>query len=213
MIIDIYNQQNKKIETIDLPDNVFKIKWNPDLVWQTAMVMNANSRQVVAHTKGRGEVRGGGKKPWRQKGTGRARAGSIRSPLWKGGGVTFGPTKERNFKRKINKKMKRLALLSLISKKIKDSELKIIDNLDIKSFKTKEAVKIINNIFPERKSLIVVSEKDDSNLKRAFRNIEKIKYLSVNLLNVIDLLNHKYILIEKEAIKGLAQKIEPKTMA
>ena len=137
MTVDIYNQQNKKVDKMELPDNIFNIKWNPDLVWQTAMVMNANRRQILAHTKDRGEVKGGGKKPWRQKGTGRARAGSIRSPLWKGGGVTFGPTKERNFKRKINKKMRRLAFFSLISKKIKDSELKIIDSLDINSFKTK----------------------------------------------------------------------------
>ena len=207
MTVDIYNQQNNKVDKMELPDNIFNIKWNPDLVWQTAMVMNANRRQILAHTKDRGEVKGGGKKPWRQKGTGRARAGSIRSPLWKGGGVTFGPTKERNFKRKINKKMRRLAFFSLISKKIKDSELKIIDSLDINSFKTKEAIKIINAIFPEKKGLVVVSQKDNLNLKRAFRNIEKIKYLPVNILHVLDLLNHKYILIEKEAIKGLAQKL------
>ena len=201
MTVDIYNQQNNKVDKMELPDNIFNIKWNPDLVWQTAMVMNANRRQILAHTKDRGEVKGGGKKPWRQKGTGRARAGSIRSPLWKGGGVTFGPTKERNFKRKINKKMRRLAFFSLISKKIKDSELKIIDSLDINSFKTKEAIKIINAMFPEKKSLVVVSQKDNLNLKRAFRNIEKAKYLPVNILNVLDLLNYKYILIEKEAIE------------
>ena len=206
MTVDIYNQQNNKVDKMELPDNIFNIKWNPDLVWQTAMVMNANRRQILAHTKGRGEVRGGGKKPWRQKGTGRARAGSIRSPLWKGGGVTFGPTKERNFKRKISKKMKHLALFSLISKKIKDSELKIVNSLDINSFKTKEAIKIINAMFLEKKGLVLVSQKDNLNLKRAFRNIEKVKYLPVNMLNVLDLLNHKYILIEKEAVRDLAEK-------
>ena len=206
MTVDIYNQQNNKVDKMELPDNIFNIKWNPDLVWQTAMVMNANRRQILAHTKGRGEVKGGGKKPWRQKGTGRARAGSIRSPLWKGGGVTFGPTKERNFKRKISKKMKHLALFSLISKKIKDSELKIVNSLDINSFKTKEAIKIINAMFPEKKGLVLVSQKDNLNLKRAFRNIEKVKYLPVNMLNVLDLLNHKYILIEKEAVRDLAEK-------
>lgn len=203
MPIEVYNQQNNKAGTTDLPEKIFNTKWNPDLVWQVAVSFAANQRKVIAHTKGRGEVRGGGKKPWRQKGTGRARAGSIRSPLWKGGGVTFGPTKERNFKKKINKKMKRGALLSLISKKNRDSELKVIDSLDIDSYKTKMAVGIINKLFPPNKSLLVVSEKNNSNLKKALRNIEKVKYLPVNMLNVLDLLNYKYILIEKEAVKRL----------
>lgn len=212
MFVNIYDKNGKEIEKgqFQLPEKIFNIKWNPDLVWQVAVSMMSNQRKVIAHAKTREEVRGGGKKPWRQKGTGRARAGSIRSPLWKGGGVTFGPTKERNFKKKINKKMKRGALLSVISKKNKDSEIKVIDNLNIDSFKTKEAAAIINKLFPERKSLLVISEKNNSNLKKAIRNIKKVKYLPVNMLNVLDLLNHKYMLIEKEAIKGLVEKFQPK---
>ncbi len=114
MKADIYNQQNQKIGEADLLNKIFNIKWNPDLVHQVLTVQLANRRQVLAHTKGRGEVRGGGRKPWRQKGTGRARHGSIRSPIWKGGGITFGPTKERVFARKINKKMKIVILTGLI---------------------------------------------------------------------------------------------------
>ncbi|MBI3638443.1 50S ribosomal protein L4, partial [Candidatus Wolfebacteria bacterium] len=137
MKVDVFDKQNNKVGTIDLPDGIFAVKWNPNLVHQALMAQLSNSRQNLAHAKGRGEVRGGGKKPWKQKGTGRARHGSIRSPLWRGGGATFGPTKEENFKRKINKKMRRLAVLSVLSRKFKENELKVVDNFETGDLKTK----------------------------------------------------------------------------
>ena len=122
MQIDLYNAGGSIIGKADLPEKMFGQKWNPDLVHQVLAAQESNARKPLAHAKGRGEVRGGGKKPWRQKGTGRARHGSIRSPLWKGGGVTHGPTKERNFEKKINKKMRRAALFSILSRKTKEQE-------------------------------------------------------------------------------------------
>ena len=128
MKVDVYNKENEKVGTTDLPDTVFSASWNPDLVHQAVVAQQANSRQTVAHTKDRSDVRGGGRKPWRQKGTGRARHGSIRSPLWKGGGVTFGPRTERRFRKSINTKMRRGALFSTLSRKYQDGEVTIIDS-------------------------------------------------------------------------------------
>jgi large subunit ribosomal protein L4 len=162
----------------------------------------ANSRQVIAHTKGRSEVRGGGRKPWRQKGTGRARHGSIRSPIWRGGGVTFGPTKERVFKKKINKKMKRKALFMVLTSKIKDDELILLDKLEIKEPKTKPMAKMMENILKKKqKSVLVVIPKKDENIARANKNIPYTKTIWADSLNVLDLLSFKYLLMPKEAIK------------
>ena len=136
MKTDLYNQAGEIINQVELPDQVFGLKINSDLLYQAVMAQLGNSRQVLAHTKGRSEVRGGGKKPWRQKGTGRARHGSIRSPIWKGGGVTFGPTKERNFSKTINKKMKRKALFMALSSKVTDQQLMVFDHLSIEKPKT-----------------------------------------------------------------------------
>ena len=144
MLMDVLNKQNEKAGTIDLPEKIFGVKWNPSLVHQVLMVQLANRRESIAHTKGRGEVRGGGKKPWKQKGTGRARHGSSRSPIWKGGGVTFGPTKEKKYARKINKKMNRSAIFSVLSRKMEDKEIKIIDGFDREIKKSKEWGKILN---------------------------------------------------------------------
>jgi len=143
MKVSVYDQQGKEIGTTLLPKEIFDVKLNPDLVHQVATSQMANRRQVIAHTKDRGEVRGGGKKPWRQKGTGRARHGSIRSPLWKGGGVTFGPTKERNFKKIIPKKMKRKALFMVLSAKAKENLLIILDTLKLPLPKTKVISQIL----------------------------------------------------------------------
>jgi len=199
MTVDIFDQQNNKIGTTELPDKIFAVKWNPDLVHQALMVQLANRRQNLAHTKGRSEVRGGGKKPWRQKGTGRARHGSIRSPLWKGGGVTFGPRKERKFTKKINKKMKRLAIFSILSKKIKDNELKIIDKFDIPTKKTKEYYKILKNLVDLRsKTLLIPSS--TNNIHKLITNIKNVDAISAQSLNVYDLLKNKNIILEKEAI-------------
>jgi large subunit ribosomal protein L4 len=200
--INTYNTEGKKIGTAMLPPEIFDIEINADLIHQVVVAQLANSRQVIAHTKGRSEVRGGGRKPWRQKGTGRARHGSIRSPIWRGGGVTFGPTKERVFKKKINKKMKRKALFMVLTSKIKDDELILLDKLEIKEPKTKPMAKMMENILKKKqKSVLVVIPKKDENIARANKNIPYTKTIWADSLNVLDLLSFKYLLMPKEAIK------------
>ncbi len=185
-----------------MPPEIFDVKINPDLIQQAVITQRANARQILAHVKDRSEVRGGGKKPWRQKGTGQARHGSIRSPLWKGGGVTFGPRKERIFKKKINKKMKRKALFMVLTSKVKDNELILLDKLELKEPKTKLMTEVLKNIFKENnKSVLVVIPKKDENIIRAIRNIPKTKILRADSLNVLDLLSFKYLLMPENAIK------------
>lgn len=200
MKIDVYNQQNDKVDKVDLPERIFGVKWNPDLVHQALLAQLANSRLPWAHAKGRGEVRGGGKKPWKQKGTGRARHGSIRSPIWKGGGVTFGPLKEKKFARKINKKMKRLAIFSVLSKKAKDNELKVIDEFKIDAKKTKEWEKILKNISGPKLSALLIPVAAKKNIHQAVANIKNTKAISPYSLNVYDLMKCKNIVLEREAI-------------
>jgi large subunit ribosomal protein L4 len=202
MTIDVFDQENKKVGNIDLPDNIFKVKWNPRLVHQVLRVQLANARKPLAHTKTRAEVRGGGRKPWRQKHTGRSRQGSSRSPLWVGGGITFGPRKDRKFEQKINKKMKLKALFSTLSKKIADDELKVIKTLEIKNHKTKEIASMLKNFFGKKlpSILIVAASKRDRNIFLAGRNLPKVKVIRSNSLNLYDCLAYKYVFFEKESI-------------
>ncbi len=208
MTVDIFNVQNSRVGTMDLPERIFGVKWNPELVHQVLITQLANRRQPWAHTKRRGEVRGGGRKPWRQKGTGRARHGSIRSPLWKGGGVTFGPTKEKIFAKKINKKMRRLAIFSILSKKIQDNELKIIDKFDKvlasegNLRKTKEWQKILKNLVDLRSRVLLIPAALN-NIHQAVKNIKKVDAINSQSLNVYDLLKAKNIILEKEAVKEI----------
>lgn len=198
----VYNLQGQSIGEIDLPDNVFAAKWNPDLVHQALRTQMANARSPWAHAKDRSEVRGGGKKPWKQKHTGRARHGSIRSPLWKGGGVTHGPLKEKDYSLKINKKMLRGAIYSVLSKKLADQELKVVDSLRLNSHKTKElalALKSISN----KMSALLVPAKGNKEIYMASANIPKVKSLSANSLNVKELLQYKNVLIDKEAVQEI----------
>jgi len=146
MTVQCYNQSGEKIEKIALDEKIFGLAWNSDLVHQVAVSMQANKRTPIAHAKTRGEVRGGGKKPWRQKGTGRARHGSSRSPIWVGGGVTFGPRNIRNFSQKINKKMKTKALFMCLSDKVANNLLTVLDDVKIEAGKTKEIVGVIKNL-------------------------------------------------------------------
>jgi large subunit ribosomal protein L4 len=197
----VVNKENKKIEDIQIPESVFGVKWNSALVHQALCAFLGNTRQNLAHTKGRGEVAGGGKKPYAQKHTGRARASSIRSPLWIGGGVTFGPTKERDFTKKINKKMKRLALFSLLSKKMKDGEIVFVDSLALETPKTKAVVRTLDTIFGDKKkSVLIIPERVNTTVARAGKNIEKTRVMKPDALNVYECLSHKYILIEKSAV-------------
>ena len=206
-IVKIYNQEGKEVSELKLNEAIFDLPWNADLVHQAVRVALANQRQVLASTKIRSEVRGGGKKPWRQKGTGRARAGSIRSPLWKGGGVTFGPTSERNFKLKINKKMAKKAFLIALSGKVRDNELIVLDELKLPISKTKEMAKIIAN-FPKVKNGLLVLLKDDKyeDIKKAGRNLPNIRVVNLDNLNILDILKYKYLIFIKEGIEYLNKK-------
>lgn len=201
MKIVIYNQQGKEVGQVALPKEIFSLDINPDLLHQVVVSQMANRRKPVAHTKTRGEVRGGGRKPWRQKGTGRARHGSIRSPIWRGGGVTFGPRKTRVFKKKINKKMKRLALLMALSAKANNNLLVLVDKLRIEKPKTRLMEKILSNLPCKKKSSLVVLPEIDRNIIKAISNIPKVDVIQVKQLNALDLLSFKYLILPKEAIK------------
>lgn len=202
----LYNQKGEEVGTTLLPKEIFNVKINSDLVHQVMVSQMANRRKVVAHTKGRGEVRGGGRKPWRQKGTGRARHGSIRSPLWRGGGVTFGPRKEKIFKKKIPKKMKRKALFMVLSGKFKNNLLIILDKMKLEKAKTKFLVQLFENLRAKIKNLkegnVLIALPDyDKDVILAARNLSEIDTLWARDLNVLDVLSSKYLILPKDSIK------------
>lgn len=203
MKIDVYNQNGQVQGSATLPKEIFDVKFNADLVHQITVSLSANKRQISAHAKTRSEVRGGGKKPWRQKGTGRARHGSIRSPLWKGGGVTHGPRKERIFEREVPKKMRRIALFMVLSQKLKDNQLVVLDKFDLEKGKTKEMANIIQKLPCNNENTLIALPNYDKKTFLASRNIKKISIEDARNLNVLDLLNSKYLLITKESIKTI----------
>jgi len=202
----LYNQKAENIGKVELPDSIFNLKMNNDLVHQIVTSLRSNKRQVIAHAKGRGEVRGGGKKPWKQKGTGRARHASIRSPIWKGGGATFGPTKERNFKKKINKKMARRALFMVLSSKAKDKQLLILDSVKLENPKTKEMALIMKNFSVlmgnSPKALLVLPLMED-NIKRSTKNLTNLSAVEARNLNPLEILSHKYLVLVKDSVDAL----------
>jgi large subunit ribosomal protein L4 len=213
MKTDLYNFQGEKIGEIELPE-IFNIEFNPALVHQVLRWHQLNTYYPYAHTKTRGEVRGGGRKPWPQKGTGRARHGSIRSPIWKGGGVTFGPRKEEKKQIKINKKMKKRALLMTLSEKLRQNLLKVIDKIEPKEYKTKEFDKFFSKFLQPRKtkkkkeSALLVIESDKPEIYRSVRNLPYADAISARNLNLIELLNHKYLFLTKDSINELMKRFQ-----
>ena len=200
--VDVLDMKGKKVKDIELNENVFGIDVN-DIVVHTALVnFLANQRQGTQSTKTRAEVRGGGRKPWRQKGTGRARQGSIRAPQWMKGGIALGP-KPRSYKYAIPKKMRKLALKSVLTSKVEEKELIVVDKLELKEIKTKEMVKVLNNL-NTKKALIVLSEKN-LNVQASARNIENVKTTLVNTINVFDLLKYDNLVVTEDAIKKLEE--------
>ncbi len=199
---DVYNKKGEKAESIKLNELIFNVNVNPDLIKQVYISLLSSARHPVAHTKTRGEVSGGGIKPWRQKGTGRARHGSIRSPIWIGGGTTFGPRNERNFERKVNKKQKQKALFMVLSAKLNDGEIYFIDDLNFDEFKTKNAVEILNNLLKEeaKKSVLVVLDEKNKKTRASFRNIPNVETIYADSLNVVDLLHSKYLILTKNSV-------------
>lgn len=208
MKTDTYNLKGEKVGTAELPERIFDVPWKPALVKQVFAGEQANSRHPWAHSKTRGEVSGGGRKPWRQKGTGRARHGSTRSPLWVGGGVSHGPRAERDFSVKINKKMRRGALFSLLSKKLKDKELVLVDNFNLHDAKTKEVFSVFKNLrekskvyrIGEKGGRTIVALPKESNISRAARNLPFVSSVEPRNLNIVGLLNNKYLVLDKSSI-------------
>ena len=211
----IYNQKGIETGKITLPVKVFSAKWRADLVHQVVEGMRSNKRAGTAVTKGRGEVRGGGKKPWKQKGTGRARHGSSRSPIWVGGGVTHGPLAEKNYKRKISKKMRAQALFSVLSKKWKDGEILFVDSFSLSGIKTKKALEVIKNLSKvlgfkpiatsKKAKVLTAFWGRNEKTEKSFRNLPQLEIVFLKNLNPLDVLNYKYLFIEnpEESVKFL----------
>ena len=201
--VDVYDIKGKKVSDIELADSVFGIEPNENIVHAVLVNYLANQRQGTQSTKTRAEVRGGGKKPWRQKGTGRARQGSIRAPQWIKGGIALGP-KPRSYKYTVNKKEKRLAIKSVLSSKVIEKELTVVDKLELKEIKTKSMVKALTALKVEGKTLIIVPEKN-TNVVMSARNIEGVKTITAHNINVVDLLKSNNLILPVDTVKKLEE--------
>lgn len=199
----VYNQQAENIGEVELNDKIFGVKPSLHLMAEAVRIQLSNARKGLANTKNRGEVRGGGKKPWKQKGTGRARAGSIRSPLWRGGGVTFGPTSDRNWALKINKKAKAKALFMSLSDKAKDGKIIIVDAIKVDSGKTKDFVKILGAFNDKlkigKKQMFLMPKKDES-LVKVSRNVPSIMPTLATSLNIADVMRVDHVIMLKDSL-------------
>lgn len=213
----IYTKEGKKSGAVELPETMFGVRWNDALMHQIVTSMQANARPRVAHTKGRGDVRGGGRKPWKQKGTGRARHGSIRSPIWRGGGVTHGPSRDKVYARAVPKKMKTKALFMALSKKFADHEIIFVDSLEIAKPKTAEAKATLSALSKvgfdrlrkgKNAALIAIPARSEATMK-SFRNIGSVSCMPVSDLNPVAVLSNSYILIEdpKQSLLALSARL------
>src|SRR3990167_3219183 len=219
---DIYDIQGKKAGSIELPENIFGLPWNDALMHQVVTTMQANARTIVAHTKNRGDVRGGGRKPWQQKGTGRARHGSIRSPIWKGGGVTHGPRKEKVYARDIPKKMRARALFVALSRKWKEGKILFVGSLGLEAPKTaaaKKALVALSGVSgfeklanKRRNAALIAFSEFTGGAQKSFRNIGSVECASVRNLNPVSVLNSEYLVIEnpEAAIAIISNRISKK---
>jgi len=203
--VQVIDTSGKKIKEVKALDEIFAVPLKDHLLYETVINYRANQRQGTVSTKTRAEVRGGGRKPWRQKGTGRARAGSNRSPIWKGGGITFGP-RPRDYSYSMPKKAKRSALRSALSMKLAEKQLLIVDALKLKEPKTKEAVALIKSLKVD--SVLIVDKHDNKNLFLSVRNIPKTKVVDVSQVNVYDVLNYNWLVLTKRAFDSLTEKLK-----
>ena len=201
--IDVYDIKGKKVSEVELKEEVFGIEPNEELVQAAVVNYLANQRQGTQSTKTRAEVRGGGRKPWRQKGTGRARQGSIRAPQWIKGGIALGP-KPRSYRYTINRKERQLAIKSVLSSKVLENQLTVVDNISFEEIKTKNMVTALNNLKVEGKALIMLSEKNE-NVQKSARNIEGVKTTLVNTINVYDLLKYNNLVVTLDTVKKLEE--------
>lgn len=203
MQIPVYNQEGKQVRALEISDKIFAVAPNPYVLHEAVVAQMANSRVSRAHTKMRGEVRGGGKKPWKQKGTGRARHGSIRSPLWRGGGITFGPRNDRNYSKKINSKVKRAAILMALSDKVAGNSFYVLDSFASELRKTKDVANILN-AFPRKRGRIMLAlPTSQKSIGRLAANIKQILPISTTSLNVVDLLNHANLITTVEGVRDI----------
>ena len=201
--VDVYDMKGKKVSDVELAESVFGIEPNEAIVHSVLVNYLANQRQGTQSTKTRAEVRGGGKKPWRQKGTGRARQGSIRAPQWIKGGIALGP-KPRSYSYTVNKKESRLALKSILSSKVTENELTVVDKLEVKEIKTKTMVKALADLKVEGKTLIVLPE-NNQNVFMSARNIEGVKTIALNNINVFDLLKYTNLILPLDTVKKIEE--------
>ena len=201
--VDVYDIKGKKVSDVELAESIFGIEPNEAIVHSVLVNYLANQRQGTQSTKTRAEVRGGGRKPWRQKGTGRARQGSIRAPQWIKGGIALGP-KPRSYKYTVNKKERRLAIKSLLSSKVLENELTVVDTFGFDSIKTKQMVNALTNLKVEGKTLVLLPEKNE-NVQKSARNIEGVKTSLVNTINVYDLLKYKNLVVTLDTVKKLEE--------
>lgn len=203
--VKVYNWQGEVIGDEKVDAKFFGVKVNPVVVQQVVIAQRANSRETLAHTKGRSEVRGGGKKPWKQKGTGRARHGSIRSPLWVGGGITFGPTTDRNFAVKVNKKTKAAALKMVMTDKLASDNLIVVDSYDMPDTKTKSLQSALKKLPVAGKSVLIVTSSAKNSVNLAAQNLKKVETIFVGSLNVVDLLKYHYLVVNKAMLTKIQE--------
>ncbi len=203
--VQVLDKSGNKVKEISAPKEIFSYDVKSSLLYEAVLNYQANQRRGTASTKSRGEVRGGGRKPWRQKGTGRARAGSIRSPLWKKGGITFGP-KPRNYGYSLPKKAKKNALKSALSMRLAESQLLIIKELDLKESKTKEGAKLMDVLNLD--SALIVDTQENKNLFLSLRNIPNIKTVDYNQVNIYDVLNYKWLVFTEKSFKVFVEKLK-----
>lgn len=206
----VYDTNGKEVRTIDLPETLFDVDRNDELVRQVVLGMEANARTPVAHTKGRGEVRGGGRKPWKQKGTGRARHGSRRSPIWRGGGVTFGPRNEKDYSQQLNKKMRTKALAVVLSQKLRDGEVLFVDSLNIQEPKTKDAKAALTGFAKvagfeglatrKNNAAFIALGENSAAVKRSFNNMGNVLVGESRNLNPVEVLSFQYLIIENPEV-------------
>ena len=201
--VDLLNIEGKKVGNIELSDDIFAVEVNEDVMHEVVVNYLANQRQGTQSTKTRSEVRGGGAKPWKQKGTGRARQGSIRAPQWIKGGIALGP-KPRSYKYTVNKKERRLAIRSLLSSKVLENQLTVVDKISFEEIKTKNMVTALNNLKVEGKALIMLPERNE-NVQKSARNIEGVKTTLVNTINVYDLLKYNKLVVTVDTVKKLEE--------
>ena len=202
--VAVLNNKAEKIKDIKISDEIFGVEPNDQTIYDAVVLKMAADRQGTHKVKTRSEVSGGGRKPWKQKGTGNARQGSIRAPHWVGGGRVFGPTTERNYIKKQNKKERRLALKSALTYKAIDKEIFVVENFDVKTNKTKDFVKVLGDLKLEGKTLIIVKELTD-NLILASRNLKDVKVIETHEINTFDVINYKNLVITEEAVKMLEE--------